>query len=236
MPLDHPPIKAVFFDLDNTLFNQSKAHKTAISQMKEEFKFLFDNIEENRLMEVFNGAEERAIEEFRKGKPLVTIRLNRTKEFLESLDLDVEYADEFNERFYELYPTFDMEIEGAKQLVRDCSGNYSLGVISNGSKGVQCKKLRALGIEDYFENILLSEEIGIRKPDPGIFLEAIKEMGGNTEECLMVGDSYHSDIVGAKEAGMKACWFNPSNNSYPEEEIVPDFVVESLDEVFEILF
>ncbi|MCK4433243.1 MAG: HAD family hydrolase, partial [Methanomicrobia archaeon] len=55
------------------------------------------------------------------------------------------------------------------------------------------------------------------------------------EECLYVGDSYGTDILGAKKAGMQTCWFNPKNLPLPQEDVEPDFEIHTLDEILGIL-
>ena len=110
-----------------------------------------------------------------------------------------------------------------------------MGIISNGSPDVQYRKLKTLGIKHLFDCILLSEKVGIRKPDPKIFWKATTSLAKEPEECLYVGDSYERDVLGAKKAGMRACWFNPRGLRLPQEDVEPDFEIGALDHIPEIL-
>jgi putative hydrolase of the HAD superfamily len=132
-------------------------------------------------------------------------------------------------------PVVDTPVEGAVRLVGELIGKYKLGVVSNGLPDVQYRKLESMGLRPLFSCIVLSEEVGIRKPDPEIFLRAAQLLGRQPDECFFIGDSYTSDVVGAKKAGMHTCWFNRTNASLPDNEIRPDYVVETLLEIPELL-
>jgi len=114
-------------------------------------------------------------------------------------------------------------------------GKFQLAILSNGLSDVQYRKLKTLGIEHLFEYIVLSGELGIWKPDPRIFLKAAELLAREPEECIYIGDSYDTDIPGAKEAGMKACWFNPHGLRPSQAGTKPDFEISSLDEILGIL-
>jgi HAD superfamily hydrolase (TIGR01509 family) len=80
---------------------------------------------------------------------------------------------------------------------------------------VQLRKLDTLGIRHVFSCIVLSEEFGIRKPDPRIFFHAAGLLGVSPSECLYIGDSYKNDITGSRAAGMLSCWFKRGHSSLP---------------------
>jgi putative hydrolase of the HAD superfamily len=79
-----------------------------------------------------------------------------------------------------------------------------IGIITNGSVEQQAAKIRATGIGDRVESVVISEGVGMRKPDPGIFLHAAERLGASPGECVMVGDNYEADYLGARKAGMAA--------------------------------
>jgi putative hydrolase of the HAD superfamily len=82
---------------------------------------------------------------------------------------------------------------------------------------------------------VLSEEIGIRKPDPRIFQYAADALRIRPAECLYVGDSYRNDIIGAKTAGMQACWYNSESSTPAEMGIKADFIITKIGELAKIL-
>ena len=107
---------------------------------------------------------------------------------------------------------------------------YRLGLVTNGPCDLQCAKLDASGLRGYFEATAISREVGIKKPDPRIFAVAIRQLGVSAQESAFVGDTSKSDIAGALAAGMKAIWLNRDNDPAPES-IVPDATIHSLSEL-----
>ncbi|MCY1348312.1 5-amino-6-(5-phospho-D-ribitylamino)uracil phosphatase YigB [compost metagenome] len=105
------------------------------------------------------------------------------------------------------------------------AGRYHLGVITNGNADV-----RRLGLADYFQFALCAEELGIGKPDPRPFREALKRVGVAPEQAVHVGDHPGDDIRGALDAGLRAIWFNPAGQTWDGED-GPDAEIRSLGEL-----
>jgi putative hydrolase of the HAD superfamily len=82
-----------------------------------------------------------------------------------------------------------------------------MGVITNGGSKMQRSKIAALGIEAYFETIIVSSEVGLRKPDPAIFNLALGELQCAAAQCWFVGDDLEKDVQGSVAAGLRAFWF-----------------------------
>lgn len=99
----------------------------------------------------------------------------------------------------------DMEyyLERNKKLLKRLNRFYKIGIVSNfyGNLPVICDEA---GMSKFLDVIIDSERVGVRKPDPDIFLLAIKEIGERPEDIIFVGDSYERDIVPSKRLGMKA--------------------------------
>jgi putative hydrolase of the HAD superfamily len=122
-------------------------------------------------------------------------------------------------------------MDGAIPVVKKLSRKFKIGAVSNGLADVQYRKLEAMGLYDLFSCIVLSEVISIRKPDPAIFHKAASLMHVKLEECLYVGDSYVNDVIGAKNAGMQACWLNPELIKTQDETVKADFIISRLEEL-----
>ena len=99
---------------------------------------------------------------------------------------------------------------------------FTLGVITNGNADV-----RRLGLADYFAFALCAEDLGIGKPDPAPFLEALKRGGVAPGAAVHIGDHPGDDIAGAQKAGMRAIWYNPAGNPW-EADRLPDAEISSL--------
>ncbi|MNR24663.1 Flavin mononucleotide phosphatase YigB [compost metagenome] len=90
--------------------------------------------------------------------------------------------------------------------------------------------MRRLGLADYFKFALCAEELGIGKPDPTPFLEALRRGGVDAGEAVHIGDHPADDIEGARRAGLRAIWFNPLGKEWSGEQL-PDAEITSLAEL-----
>ncbi|KGR75634.1 HAD family hydrolase [Ureibacillus sinduriensis] len=102
-----------------------------------------------------------------------------------------------------------------------------LGMITNGKGEFQMNNIGALGIEQYFETILISEWEGIKKPHPEIFQRALNKMEVNASESLYVGDHPENDIKAAKAVGMVGVW----KKDFHWDRVHADFIIEDLEEL-----
>ncbi|MBM7063276.1 HAD family hydrolase [Pseudomonas sp. UL073] len=114
-------------------------------------------------------------------------------------------------------------------MLEALASRYHLGVITNGNADV-----RRLGLADYFQFALCAEDLGIGKPDPKPFQEALKRVGVSAEQAVHVGDHPGDDIRGAQASGLRAIWFNPTGSDWAGEES-PDAEIRSLGELPQIL-
>ncbi|CEG22708.1 Putative HAD-hydrolase YfnB [Planococcus massiliensis] len=121
-------------------------------------------------------------------------------------------------------------IEGAVELCHSLEG-CRLAIITNGFGQVQKMRLQNSPLADLFEHIIVSEETGFQKPQPGIFEYAFGKLeGAEKEKALIVGDSLSSDIRGGNNYGIATCWFNPQHKKN-ETGIKPTYEIHSLKEV-----
>jgi len=112
-------------------------------------------------------------------------------------------------------------LPGAAEVVRALAENYPLTIISNGFKEVQYYKFAHSGLADCFAHTIISEEVGINKPQPEIFRIALEMNGVTPDEAVMIGDSYSSDIAGAKAAGIDQIWLHEGHADETATYIVP---------------
>ncbi|MFJ4144446.1 HAD family hydrolase [Pseudomonas sp. NPDC089734] len=106
---------------------------------------------------------------------------------------------------------------------------FTLGVITNGNADV-----RRLGLADYFAFALCAEDLGIGKPDPAPFREALKRGNSDASNAIHIGDHPSDDIEGAQRAGMRAIWYNPQGKTW-ESDRLPDAEIRSLSQLPEVL-
>ncbi|MCL9783875.1 HAD-IA family hydrolase [Vibrio sp. S4M6] len=115
------------------------------------------------------------------------------------------------------------------------NAGFTLGVITNGDSDVQRRKINALGITDYFDSILASEDIGISKPDARVFYAALEQMGCQAEHAVYVGDHPVNDYAGAKAVGMTPIWVR-GFMAWPADQEKYRYHADSLREVVDVIF
>lgn len=227
--------KAVIFDLDDTLFDREAAQIRVIELFTRRLPHIFQSYNIDNVIEAFKESDRLSVIDFEVGAPPDSLRRTRSQIFLQLLGITEECQDVITEMYVKDYPALNLPITNAVPVVRKIKERLSVAVVSNGLPDVQYKKIKAIGLNDIFSHIVLSEEIGIRKPDPGIFHHAADLLKVEPSECLYVGDSYSYDVIGANAAGMQVCWFKPDSKDTEGTEIQPDFVITDLRELIKIL-
>lgn len=135
-----------------------------------------------------------------------------------------EMARWIGKEFLRLTNQYFRLLPEADRVVRYLAAKYPLTIISNGFKEVQYYKFAHSGLQDCLTHTLISDEIGINKPLPGIFHIALERNGVKAEETVMIGDSYSSDIAGAKNAGIDQIWLHEGDTEETATYIVPGLV------------
>lgn len=126
-------------------------------------------------------------------------------------------------------------IEGATSLLNSLKDRTKLGIITNGFTELQQARLERTGLNKHFDLLVISEQVGIAKPHPGIFEHALSIMGNpSREDVLMVGDNIDSDILGGINARIHTCWFNRENKIAPHH-IKPHYEITRLIELENLL-
>lgn len=141
-----------------------------------------------------------------------------------------ELAREMGVEFLRLTNTYFTLLPGAEEVVRAMANKYPLTIISNGFREVQHYKFAHSGLADCFAYTIISEEVGVNKPQPEIFRIALAMNGVQADEAVMIGDRYSSDILGAKNAGIDQIWLHTG-----AAEETATYIVSDLQEVLSIL-
>ena len=224
-------IKAVLFDVDETLFDRMLAQKAVLELIVRQLPQIFRDFPLESVLAAFLKSDQITTDMFNSGAPSEGSRDRRSKLFLQLLGINQKYTAKITELYVKDYPGVKAHVDGAIPVIKELSHKFKLGVVSNGFTDVQYRKLEAMGLRDLFSCIVLSEEFGIRKPDPRIFHQAALLLHMQPQECLYVGDSYTNDVIGAKNAGMQACWLNRAAQKIPDEKIKPDYIIANFAEL-----
>ena len=138
----------------------------------------------------------------------------------------------------ESYPKeLEVVYDNSKNVLEKLHKVYNIGIIANQSQGT-LKRLTEYGLIKYIDIVLSSTEEGLSKPDIKFFEKALKDANCNAEEAVMIGDRLDNDIFPAKSIGMKTIWIkqgfggmqSPKSKAYE-----PDYIIENLDELIDIL-
>lgn len=142
---------------------------------------------------------------------------------------------ELNSAFLEAMADICSVLPGAKELMEAITGKAKVGIITNGFTDLQAIRLARTGMDSYIDQVIISEEVGMAKPDSIIFEHALQRAGNPCKsKVLMVGDNLHSDILGGINFGIETCWLNP-HGAMATDGITPHYTVSSLMELQAIL-
>ena len=232
--------KDIFLDFDDTLYDTHGNADIALRELFEDFELHrhFDKFEDFHIPYWQTNVElwrQYANAEITRDT-LILERFRRPLSLGKGLEnVNVEYCLNVSDHFLNLCADKPGVIEGAHEVVEYLrSRGYRLHMCSNGFHEVQYRKLKSCGMLESFDTIVLSEDAGANKPSPVYFEYAFRMTGASAESTLMIGDNFHTDIIGAKGAGMDVMWFNPSPNINKATESV-NYQISSLREIMEIL-
>ena len=151
-------------------------------------------------------------------------------------DLGVNRSPDEAQRHYEHQLSLQhFFLPGGKALLDQLKDAYTLVIISNVTATVQDRRIQDAGLIPYFKHIFISQRLGNDKPQKAFFDACFEAMPGvKREECLIVGDSLTSDMLGGRNAGIPTCWYNPHGK--PRRADIPvDYEIHRLEELPELL-
>ncbi|MBB3112647.1 putative hydrolase of the HAD superfamily [Paenibacillus phyllosphaerae] len=221
-------IEAVFFDLDDTLYDSLSPFRTAIAAVMA----LPGEFPIEQAYRRVRYHSDRLWEVYAEGKmELHEMRLQRVIQAFAEYGIAVDRAQsaEIQARYQEEQGRLTMT-EGVLEVIGDLQrAGYDVGIITNGPVEHQWGKIRALSLNQVIaeDRIFVSDGVGIAKPDPGIFRYVSKATGHADEHCLYVGDSWRNDIAGAIEAGWRSIWLN-RRGAEPDTDHVPYAVMSDM--------
>lgn len=217
-------IKAVIFDLDDTLFDHyhslqaglialQKAHQSLQQWPLEDLTNTYIELIDSLHPQVLQGVltQEQA-------------RIQRIRGFFLKYgqSLSVVEADSAATLYRETYRLARQPVTGVMALLEYLHTRVKIGIITNNTSLEQREKLDAGGMTPWINVVVISEEVGVVKPDPAIFQIALERLGCGPDQAVMVGDSWKVDVLGAKQAGIRPVWFNRFGLPNPGEAAMID--------------
>lgn len=217
----------LLFDADGTLFDFDKVEERALKGTFETMGYGCDA----RYAQIYRQIDKDIWQQFENG--IISQEKLRTKRFellFEAIGIECD-PSEFSRRYLAHLATGSDLIDGAEDLVKALHGRVGLLLITNGLADVQRPRFARSTVMPYFSDVVISEEVGVAKPDPAIFDIAFAKMGlPNREEVLIVGDSLTSDIRGGNQYGIDTCWFNPEGKQ-PDAGVEIHYEIAALREL-----
>ena len=230
--------RAIFFDLDDTLLDHRGAVRAALADMYNEHTSLFGRLDLGHVQATWHTINEAIWEEYSRGVLTSTqLQLERARlllDWVRSMGGNVAgtTAEQVRDSYLHHYTGHCALFDGVLPMLGALRDRYTLGIITNGFSVVQAHKLNGTGIAGYVDHVIVSEEVGVHKPDAAIFQLAVGRAGVSTADAAYVGDNFLWDVRGAANAGLMSIWYNPAGSPVPAEysDIVPSAIVRSVAE------
>jgi putative hydrolase of the HAD superfamily len=221
----------IIFDADGTLFDYNAAEFHSLKNTFSEFGVSFKK-EHLTFYRQFNKV---IWDEFERG--LITVpnlKIKRFELLLDELGLQLDAQTFSSAYLFHLSRRHDL-LNGAKKILDDLVGNFKLVLMTNGIKEVQRSRLSLSPIRKYFNDIIISDEVGVAKPDKRIFQIAFERMSSPKKNTiLMIGDNLSSDIKGGNNFGIPTCWYNPGHLP-GDPQIMATYEIRNLNEILTIV-
>lgn len=206
----------IFFDIDGTLIDHATASAYASVRLFDHFaaeipfpRAEFPTIWETVLMKHFNRFCRGEISIW--GQRRSRIRDVFANPCLTDQECDARYCV-----FIKHYESLTQPFDDAVPVLAQLAGKR-LGIISNGAREQQIGKLQRAGLIDYFSVMVFSEDLGLGKPAPAIFLEACRRAGDDPADCIHIGDDLACDIEASQAVGLTPIWIDrlPNGDARP---------------------
>lgn len=219
--------EVVLFDADGTIFDFARAETFALENTFRELGIPFG--EED--LRTYRRVNHQVWRMFERGRiSSVELRSLRFQRLASERGIPADAAA-MSAGYLSWLARASFLIDGAQGIIERLRGSVRMAIVTNGLKDVQRGRFGRSPITGHFEAIVISEEIGVQKPDPAIFDHALKLLGHTDRRTvLMVGDSLTSDVQGGVNFGIDTCWYNPDRIPAPKRP-VPSHIVTTLEEL-----
>lgn len=209
-------VQHIFFDLDHTIWDFEKNSSETLGELFEEFELHLSIDNKEKFLATYQTVNAIYWKKYREGKiDKQTVRFGRFVDTLKRFKLDnaEDLGKRIGDKYVERSPHKTHLFPHAHETLAYLKGKYPLHIITNGFKEVQSVKLGGSKLEQYFDVIICSEDVGVNKPHRRVFETALSKAGVDPANAVMIGDNFEADILGAEKAGMKTIFFDPKNES-----------------------
>jgi len=212
--------KHIFFDLDHTIWDFDRNAEETLNELYNTYKLNELGLKScSDFIAIYTENNHQLWADYHLGKITKDfLRAERFSKTFIQLGIHPESVPhQFEDDYVNISPTKTNLFEGAENVLPYLKEKYTLHIISNGFKETTLTKMNLSGLNPYFDNVIISEDVGVNKPNPEIFEYALDKAKATKEESIMIGDSLEADIYGALNFGMEAIFFNPTKKEKPED-------------------
>lgn len=225
--------KYLLWDIDGTVLDFSESEAYAMRTLFRKYELGECDAAMLRLYAQINVKYWEALERNEMTKPEILI--GRFREFFEVVGVDLALAEDFNKDYQIALGDHLVFVKHAEEILRAEKGDYVLIAVTNGTKAAQSRKLQRSGLDQIFDAVFISEDVGVEKPNRKFFEYVFHKMGISDErQVLLIGDSLTSDMRGGEIAGVDTCWYNPQRR-VNTKNIRVTYEIDDLSELPKIL-
>lgn len=212
--------KHIFFDLDHTIWDFDRNANETLLELYEVYQLKKLGLDcAHTFIQRYTENNHRLWQRYHLGEiTKEVLRHERFRNTFLELGIQPEFVPhQFEEDYVKISPTKTNLFDGAAKVLGYLQEKYQLHIISNGFKETTLTKMELSGLNPYFKQVIISEDVGVNKPNRLIFEHALDKAKATKNESIMIGDSLEADIRGAQSFGMKAIFFNPLRVEKPED-------------------
>lgn len=201
----------LFFDLDHTLWDFETNAKESLYELYDHYQMeRYGRSTAEDFVSIYSKINESLWAKYRRHQiSKEDLRTSRFEISFQRMGFKPsEVPEGIWEHYIRLCPTKTNLIPGARELLEYLAPNYRLHLITNGFAETQKRKLQNTGLDQYFQSLTISEEVGAQKPSVKIFEHALKNAGSKESDGTYVGDHLEADVKGGINAGWKVYWLS----------------------------
>ena len=224
-------IKHIFFDLDRTLWDFEINSYETLLELCAKYNLLDRGVYDyEHFIKIYKVHNEILWGMYRDNK--ISQKDLRRERFQRALSdyniIDTELAENIGEDYIDICPKKNKLFDFTIQVLEYLSESYKLHIITNGFEKVQYIKIKHSNLDHYFDKIITSEQVGVKKPNHKIFDFALSQADTSADESIYIGDDLIVDIIGCQNCGIDGVFFNPQKESHNEN---PKYEISCLSEL-----
>lgn len=210
----------IFFDLDHTIWDFDRNAEETLKELYHTYDLCSLGLNScEDFISTYTENNHQLWADYHLGK--ITKDFLRSERFSKTfIQLGIQpdlVPHQFENDYVSISPTKTNLFEAAEEVLSYLQQKYTLHIISNGFKETTLTKMDLSNLNPYFEHVIISEDVGVNKPNPLIFEYALDKAQALKAESIMIGDSLEADIYGAMGFGMDTIFFNPLKKDKPAD-------------------